>query len=102
MDKEPRIDFRNDAAIFRNLWEMATQVPEHISLIEKKHDSPLVAQFIEEKLNKLIKRRELFFPNLQAHNDTVLVLSDYGGENSTSRYKVISFLICGYSPLLPF
>lgn len=86
----------------RNLWEMLTRIPEQISVAKGVADAPLLTRSLEEQLNKLIARQSLFLPNLQAHNETIAIFSDYGGESPDSRYHVFSFLICAWNTLAMF
>jgi len=86
----------------RNLWEMMTIIPKQISVVNGKSGVPVITKALEEQLNKLAKRDSLFLPNLQEHNETVAIFSDYGGEATTSGYYVFSFLICAFNGLVAF
>ena len=60
---------------------------------------PYITVALEEALNNLIKRRQLFLPNLSYENDTILIFSDYGGEHQNSKFTVLSFLVCSHASL---
>jgi len=81
---------------------MMTVIPKEISVVSSKAVVPIITKSLEEQLNKLAKRESLFLPNLHTHNETVAVFSDYGGEATTSRYNVFSFLICAFNGLAAF
>jgi hypothetical protein len=86
----------------RQLWETMTVIPNDISVINNKPEFPIITRSLEEQLNKLIKRKSLFLPNLKANNETIAVFSDYGGESATSKYYVFSFLIFAFNKLAAF
>lgn len=86
----------------RELAELMTKIPSEVSVTKGRTDIPFLTERLDEILGQMAARRQLFLPNLQAHNDTVLVLSDYGGESPDSNYLVYSFLVCSYKPLAAF
>jgi hypothetical protein len=82
------------------LWEMMTRIPEQISIAKNASRVPLLTQMMEEQLNKLAARQSLFLPILQNHNESVLILSDYGGESADSKYQVFSLFTLTVRSLL--
>jgi hypothetical protein len=49
-----------------------------------------------------MQKGKLLLPNLSAlANRTVGIFSDYGGEDSTSRFFSYSFLVCAFGSFRP-
>lgn len=100
--KSPRKIPSESKAVIFDVWKMATKIPREIGVLENRKNPPLLTKCIEEKLNTLAQRRDLLPPNLQSHNSSIFIFSDYGGEHPDSKYNVFSFLICAYDPLFYF
>jgi len=64
---------------------------------------PGIAHFLEQGFKARAGEGKLLLPNLSAlANQTVGIFSDYGGEDSTSRFFTYSFLVCAFGSLAPF
>ncbi|OJU31264.1 MAG: hypothetical protein BGN99_17410 [Alphaproteobacteria bacterium 65-37] len=64
---------------------------------------PGIAHFLEQGFKARDVEGKLLLPNLSAlANRTVGIFSDYGGEDSTSRFFTYSFLVCAFGSLDPF
>ena len=70
---------------------------------ENRAELPGLAHFLEQGFKARDAEGKLLLPNLSAlANRTVGIFSDYGGEDSTSRFFTYSFLICAFGSLDPF
>ena len=64
---------------------------------------PGLAHFLEQGFKARDAEGKLLLPDLSAlANWTVGIFSDYGGEDSTSRFFTYSFLVCAFGSLEPF
>lgn len=91
----------NDLALKR-YTEMVTWIPDNINLLNRNPDFPLITTTLDDLFNKAAARKELMLPNLHAHNKTVMVFSDYGGEAKDARFQTYSIMLCSYDPLHHF
>jgi hypothetical protein len=70
---------------------------------ENRSELPSLAHFLEQGFKARDAEGKLLLPNLSAlANRTVGIFSDYGGEDSTSRFFTYSFLVCAFGSLDPF
>jgi hypothetical protein len=70
---------------------------------ENRAELPGLAHFLEQAFKARDAEGKLLLPNLSAlANRTVGIFSDYGGEDSTSRFFTYSFLVCAFGSLHPF
>jgi hypothetical protein len=70
---------------------------------ENRAELPGLAHFLEQGFKARDAEGKLLLPNLSAlANRTVGIFSDYGGEDSTSRFFTYSFLVCAFGSLDPF
>ena len=70
---------------------------------ENRAELPGIAHFLEQGFKARDAEGKLLLPNLSAlANRTVGIFSDYGGEDSTSRFFSYSFLVCAFGSLDPF
>jgi hypothetical protein len=70
---------------------------------ENRAELPGLAHFLEQGFKARHAEGKLLLPDLSAlANRTVGIFSDYGGEDSTSRFFTYSFLVCAFGSLDPF
>jgi hypothetical protein len=70
---------------------------------ENRAELPGLAHFLEQGFKARDAEGKLLLPNLSAlANRTVGIFSDYGGEDSSSRFFTYSFLVCAFGSLDPF
>lgn len=62
-------------------------------LPELSDDHPLLPRLLKEELAKLTDIPEL------RDNESILILSDYGGQHKQAKFKTYTFLICGFDKL---
>lgn len=58
-----------------------------------------IVKYLESHLVRLKDRQSLLLPDLVKDNQTIIALSDYGGESPHSRYLTYSFLFLAYNDL---
>lgn len=70
---------------------------------ENRAEMPGIAHFLEQGFKARNADGKLLLPDLRAlYNRTVGVFSDYGGEDSGSKFYTYSFLVCAFGSLDPF
>lgn len=70
---------------------------------ENRAELPGIAHFLEQGFKARDAEGKLLLPDLSAlANRTVGIFSDYGGEDSSSRFFTYSFLVCAFGSLDPF
>jgi len=70
-----------------------------VPLLRKGEDFPFIAHALEAHFMRLKEQRNLRLPDLSLDNETVVVLSDYGGDQQTSKCRSYSFLLASYNQL---
>ena len=75
---------------------------KNVLMDEFKNNYPASSIILEDYFSKAIEQDKIFLPDLSFENDTIFILSDYGGESSNSKYLTFSFLLCSYKQLAPF
>lgn len=84
----------------KELIELAANLTLHGANLAIVPDSEEYTWFIREmqkQLQALEARNELLLPNIRDENESIAILSDYGGESSDSKYLTYSFLVCAWN-----
>ena len=58
---------------------------KNVLMDEFKNNYPASSIILEDYFSKAIEQDKIFLPDLSFENDTIFILSDYGGESSNSK-----------------
>lgn len=96
--------FTSDPALIERARVVTLSSPDlNVLRDENRAKLPGLAHFLEQGFKARDAEGKLLLPNLSAlANRTVGIFSDYGGEDTTSRFYTYSFLVCAFGSLDPF